>query len=96
MTVLEQRQNPANPFTGIPWHPETHAAFDVLNPVDLPQYEARPAGSPWEPTGFTIGGDEQFVRKILKDRFFHNPAVGYAFRAIDGMVVEFEKVATKQ
>ncbi|HEY6019449.1 MAG TPA: hypothetical protein VIY48_05985 [Candidatus Paceibacterota bacterium] len=92
MFALETRQLPGNtpnPASLNPWHPETHQGFDQLNVLDLPLAEERPANSRWIPTGFRVTGSDEFIRATLKDRFFHNPALGFAF-GNDGMVVEYE------
>lgn len=91
MTALETRPVKNHPEPGRiePWQPETHVGFDTLNVMDLPAAEHRPAGSKWTQTGFMIAGDSRFVRETLKDRFFHNLAVGYALNE-NGMIVEFQ------
>ncbi len=92
MNALETRpvKNTPNPFSYNPFHPETHQGFDRLRVVTLPADEHRNSGTRWAPTGFTISGSDEFVGRVLKERFFHNPAVGYTIRESDGMIVEYE------
>ncbi len=73
-----------------PFHPETHQGLSELKVQNLPLDENRRSGTRWTPTGFTIFGDNEFVGRVLKERFFHNPAVGYTLRLRDSMVVEYE------
>ena len=75
-----------------PFHPQTHQSLDDLDVLSLPEDETRDSGRSknWRATGFIIGGDQKFIGTLLKERFFHNPLVGYTFRASDGMVVEYE------
>lgn len=92
MNALETR--PVNrPTVGqlTPFHPETNLSFDDVGVEDLPSDEDRSLGTRWTPTGFTIQSvDNDYVRGVLKERFFHNPAVGYTFRLNDATVVEYE------
>lgn len=92
MTALETRpvNNRPEPGRIEPWQPETHMGFDTFKVFDLPITVKRPAGSKWTPTGFSIAADSRVLRSTLKDRFFHNPAVGYAFDDASMMIVEFQ------
>ena len=85
-----------NPGAITPFHPETYTALVEMDIWNLPIDEGRLDTGLWMPTGFTVGGDKEFVGKILKDRFFHNPLVGYTFRMEDGMVVEYQYVGGKR
>jgi len=93
MFALETRALPGNEpniAAQTPFHPETHQGLANLDVLNLPSDEARKSGTNWMPTGFTISGTPDFIRAVLKGRFFHNPRVGYTFRDSDRMVVEYE------
>lgn len=91
MLALETRRpgDTPNPASRNPWHPETHHGLEDLDLLGLPLIAQGPLDRRWMPTGFIITGGREFVTQTMKERFFHNPAVGYAFRE-DGMVVEYE------
>lgn len=95
MNALETRRvnNTPNPEQEEPFHPETHRGFDDLDISHLPI--AGYQGSGWKPTGFIIDGSKNFIGGVLKERFFHNPSVGYALSS-EGFVVEYEKIPTLQ
>lgn len=93
MNALETRPVNNRPDTEgtKPFHPDTHHGFDELKISELPL--AGYQGPEWRPTGFAIDGGlkSEFVGGVLKDRFFHNPTVGYSLNEI-GMVIEYERL----
>lgn len=73
-----------------PFHFETHEGFNSFHALELPVDENKRPGTPWIPTGFVISGADDFLGDVLKERYFHNPAVGYTLRQRDGVVVEYQ------
>lgn len=92
MNALESRPiTRPTPGQLVPFHPETHHSFQDFKVGELPSDEDRTVNTRWVPTGFTLASvDDEMVGNVLKDRFFHNPSVGYTFRLEDATVVEYQ------